>query len=208
VIVVGGANDDGDSGKGTGDGSSPPTPPSMPPPQAPPQATMSIRFTLRASGAVEDYTETVIGDIAQAIAARAGVDASQVSVGVSQGSVLLTISIVTYAADDDAEVASAMESGVADPSAATALLASCCSVDITVDSVIVAPQAALLAPASPPSPPPQEMSTNSPAELVPLRVGGVGGAVGTIGTILALAAWRRRRGSKPTSAPVHGAATV
>ena len=158
-----------------------------------------VEFALKLAGDVSSFTPSVRTEMKSAIAARAGVDPLAVMVTVTSGSVIVQVSIQTYAVTATS-VQSTMASATSSPSGATAMLASVTGVSIVVLAVVTPPTVANVAP--PPPPPP---SLPSPFTPPPGALNG-GGAIGIlaiavpaaiVGLLCCLAMvcwWTRRRG--------------
>ena len=130
--------------------SSPPSPPppSPPPPlpPAPPPAPpdeFAVTFSLKASGDVADYTDTIKDAMAAKVATSAGVDKNSVAVEVTAGSVNIEFTIRAATEALATTAGNAVQASVADASAATAFFSTAPGITITVNSVT-----AISAPAS------------------------------------------------------------
>ena len=111
-----------------------------------------VEFALRLAGDVSSFTPSVRTEMVNAIAARADVDLSAVSLTLTSGSVIVDVRIQTPMAMATS-VQSAMVSATSSPSSATAMLANVTGVSIVVLAVVTPPTIASIAP--PPPPPPQ-----------------------------------------------------
>ena len=163
-----------------------------------------VGFALELAGDVSSFTPSVRTEMQGAIAARAGVDPSAVTVTVTSGSVIVLVSIQTYAVTATS-VQSTMASATSSPSGATAMLASVTGVSIAVLAVVTPPTIANVAP--PPPPPPSSLSPFPPPQRPPGAQDSAGGGAITILAIAVPAAivgllcclamvcwWSRRRG--------------
>ena len=163
-----------------------------------------VGFALELAGDVSSFTPSVRTEMQGAIAARAGVDPSAVTVTVTSGSVIVLVSIQTYAVTATS-VQSTMASATSSPSGATAMLASVTGVSIAVLAVVTPPTIANVAP--PPPPPPSSLSPFPPPQQPPGAQDSAGGGAITILAIAVPAAivgllcclamvcwWSRRRG--------------
>ena len=127
-----------------------------------------VGFALELDGDVSSFTPSVQAQMQSAVAARAGVDPSAVELDVLPGSVLVEVSIETYAATA-ALVESTMASALRSPSSATAVFVNVIGVSIVV--LFVTPLT--IADVSPPPPP----SPSPPPPTSPgASVGNVTGA--------------------------------
>lgn len=178
---------------GSSPGSSPAAAPAAP-------APASVVYTLAASGAVEDYTASVLDTIAAAVAAQlTGVSASQVTVTVaaagggigrrlqSSSGVTITITIAT-----DTTAAAAIESTLAPTSGSTAAattLATTILSGVTLASTGGAPTVTSVAVATP-------SAASSSDDDVPIGaiIGGAAGGVLIIVVIVYFACIRNRGG--------------
>ena len=169
-----------------------PSPPSPPPPSPSPSpsppAMSVVGFALELAGDVSSFTPSVQAEISSAIAAQAGVDPSAVELTITPGSVIVGVSIQTYAATA-ASVRSAMASATSSPSSATAMLASVTGVPTTVLAVVTPPTVADVPPPPPPSPlPPLPVSAMSSGAFGVETSGSMGVIIGVVvGVIIALA---------------------
>lgn len=149
---------------------------------------MTVRFTLRSSGSVDQYTESVKADIERVVAGKAGVPARYVHADVVSGSVLLQLSIETSSNQHAAAVVSTMQIAIANASAATLLLSSVASLSISVESIIDLPVAEAGSVTSPPHLP----NGGNHGVLIPALA-----SVGTGAFVVVLAAsmwaWMRHR---------------
>ena len=122
-------------------------PPTLPPPPPPatPTSWPTVAFEVTASGEVSDYTADVIDGIKRSVAsALTGVDASAVTVSVSAGSVVLSITVAVPDETAQAAVSAEVTTSLASPAAATELLTSQLDAStsvITVSEVRTAPAA-------------------------------------------------------------------
>jgi hypothetical protein len=147
-----------------------------------------VGFALELAGDVSSVTPSVQAEIGSAIAAQAGVDPSAVELTITPGSIIVGVSIQTYAATA-ASVRSAMASATSSPSSATAMLANVTGVPITVLAVVTPPTVADVPPPPPPSPlPPLPVSAMSSGAFGGETSGSMGFVIGVIvGVIIALA---------------------
>jgi hypothetical protein len=125
-----------------------------------------VGFALKLDGDVSSFTLSVQAQMQSAFAARAGVDPSAVELAITPGSVIVDVSIQTYAATATL-VQSAMVSATSSTSSATAMLANVTGVPIAVLAVVTPPTIADVRPPPPPSPSPlppmSPMSTGASA---------------------------------------------
>ena len=147
-----------------------------------------VGFALELAGDVSSFTPSVQAEISSAIAAQAGVDPSAVELTITPGSIIVGVSIQTYAATA-ASVRSAMASATSSPSSATAMLANVTGVPTTVLAVVTPPTVADVPPPPPPSPlPPLPVSAMSSGAFGVETSGSMGVVIGVIvGVIIALA---------------------
>jgi len=163
-----------------------------------------VGFALVLAGDVSSFTPSVRNEMQGAIAARAGVDPSAVTVTVTSGSVIVLVSIQTYAVTATS-VQSTMASATSSPSGATAMLASVTGVSIAVLAVVTPPTIANVAP--PPPPPPSSLSPFPPPQRPPGAQDSAGGGaiailaiavpaaiVGLLCCLAMVCWWSRRRG--------------
>ncbi|KOO25645.1 hypothetical protein Ctob_003629 [Chrysochromulina tobinii] len=108
-----------------------------------------VELALRLAGDVSSFTPSVRTEMKSAIAARADVDPSAVTVTVTSGSVIVGVRVLTPTVMATS-VQSAMASATSSPSSATAMLASVTGVSIAVLAVVTSPTITDVA-----SPPPQ-----------------------------------------------------
>jgi len=161
-----------------------------------------VGFTLELAGDVFSFTPSVRTQVQGAIAARAGVEPSAVSLTVTSGSVIVGVRIHTLTAMATS-VQSAIASATSSPSSATAMLASVTDVSIAVLAIVTPPIVTNVAP--PPPPPP---SSPSPSAFLALALANSAGGgaisilviavlVAIIGLLCCLTIvcwWMRRRG--------------
>ena len=147
-----------------------------------------VGFALELAGDVSSFTPSVQAEISSAIAAQAGVDPSAVELTITPGSVIVGVSIQTYAATA-ASVRSAMASATSSASSTTAMLASVTGVSIEVLAVVTPPTVLDVPPPPPPSPsPPPQMSAILSGAFGVETSGSMGIVIGVIvGVIVALA---------------------
>jgi hypothetical protein len=163
-----------------------------------------VGFALELAGDVSSFTPSVRTEMQGAIAARAGVDPSAVTVTVTSGSVIVLVSIQTYAVTATS-VQSTMASATSSPSGATAMLASVTGVSIAVLAVVTPPTIANVAPPLPP--PPSSLSPFPPPQRPPGAQDSAGGGaiailaiavpaaiVGLLCCLAMVCWWSRRRG--------------
>lgn len=135
----------GDFGSGSGEAPSPSPPPSLPPP-SPWQPWMSVvAFVLELAGDVSSFSLDVREQMKRAIAGRAGVDPSAVTVTVTSGSVIVDVRIWTPTATANS-VHSAMVSATSTLNSANAMFASVSNV--TVITIRTSPTVAAYTPPS------------------------------------------------------------
>ena len=143
----------GDFGSGSGEAPSPSPPPSPPPspspslpPPSPWQPWMSVvAFVLELAGDVSSFSLDVREQMKRAIAGRAGVDPSAVTVTVTSGSVIVDVRIWTPTATANS-VHSAMVSATSTLNSANAMFASVSNV--TVITIRTSPTVAAYTPPS------------------------------------------------------------
>jgi len=165
-----------------------------------------IGFALELAGDVSSFGTSARTEMQGAIAARAGVDPSAVTVTVTSGSVIVLVSIQTYAVMATS-VQSTMASATSSPSGATAMLASVTGVSIAVLAVVTPPTITNVASPPPPPPPPSSLSPFPPPQRPPGTQDSAGGGAISILAIAVPAAivgllcclamvcwWSRRRG--------------
>jgi hypothetical protein len=142
-----------------------------------------VKFTLELAGDISSFTLSVQAQIQGVIAALACVDPSVVELTVSPGSVIVDVSIQTYAVTA-ALVQSTMVSAVSNPLSATAMFASVTGISIAVLAVVTPPIVADVPPPPPPSPsPPPPMSPMSTgASAVETRLSNGASALETSGS--------------------------
>jgi len=163
-----------------------------------------VGFALELAGDVSSFTLSVRTEMQGAIAARAGVDPSAVTVNVTSGSVIVIVSIQTYAVTATS-VQSTMASATSSPSGATEMLASVTGVSIAVLAVVTPPTIANVAP--PPPPPPSSLSPFPPPQRSPgaqdsagrgaisiLAIAVPAAIVGLLCCLAMVCWWLRRRG--------------
>jgi hypothetical protein len=155
-----------------------------------------VSFALKLDGDVSSFTPSVQAQMQSAFAARAGVDPSAVELAITPGSVIVDVSIQTYAATATL-VQSAMVSATSSKSSATAMLASVTGVPIAVLAVVTLPTIADVPPPPPPSPSPPPMSPMSTGASAVETSGSIGIIVGIVvgvilAVVLALVFMRRR----------------
>ena len=130
-----------------------------------------VRFTLELDGDVSSFIPSVKAELQSALAARAGVDPSAVELEILPGSVLVEVSIETYA-ETAASVQSTLASALRSPSSATAVFVNVTGVSIVV--LFVTPLTVADVPPPPPpspSPPPptSPMTTDASSEETGFR---------------------------------------
>ena len=165
-----------------------------------------VGFALELAGDVSSFTPSVRTEMQGAIAARAGVDPSAVTVTVTSGSVIVLVSIQTYAVTATS-VQSTMASATSSPSGATAMLASVTGVSIAVLAVVTPPTIANVAPPPPPPPPSSSLSPFPPPQRSPgaqdsagrgaisiLAIAVPAAIVGLLCCLAMVCWWSRRRG--------------
>jgi hypothetical protein len=121
-----------------------------------------VGFALELNGDISSFTPSVQAQMQSAVAARAGVDPSAVELDVLPGSVLVEVSIETYAATA-ALVESTMARALRSPSSATAVF-----VNVTGVSIVVLFVTPLTIADVPPPPPP---SPSPPPPTSPIMTG-------------------------------------
>jgi len=151
-----------ESGSGSPPPSAPPPPPSpLSPPGAPGATTRTVYksvVTMIAAGAVEDYTQDKRDGIAAAFANASGVNASQVTVVITSGSVVIQTSIEFTGADAEAQAQAtetSLSTTLATPEAASSFfIAADPTLVITVESAPVVVAVTENVVSYPPMPPP------------------------------------------------------
>jgi len=182
-----------ESGSGSPPPSAPPPPPSpLSPPGAPGATTRTVYksvVTMIAAGAVEDYTQDKRDGIAAAFANASGVNASQVTVVITSGSVVIQTSIEFTGADAEAQAQAtetSLSTTLATPEAASSFfIAADPTLVITVESapVVVAVTENVVSYPPMPPPPPIPMAQSGDDSM---DGGAIAGAV--IGSLFGVAA--------------------
>lgn len=160
---------------------SPPFAPFSPPGQQP---IVVVAFTMRTSGSLEQFTPAVRASIAEEVARQiTGVGASDVTVTVTAGSVLISVSIATTTA---ASAAILSQSSALTPQTATLMLASVTvgGEPITISQIV---SAAAVVPLTGTSPTPPEAGTSNDAVNIAAAAAG-GGALLLL--VAGIVAWR------------------
>ena len=148
-----------------------PPPPLMPPPSPPPSSVVS--FDVVASGSVSDYGDTEKAAIAQAVATRTGVAASDVTVAVVAGSVTITVSITAPdTAISDGSLVASLATEFLDTTSASTFLGVTVETAPTTFSTTVSTSSSSFAsyvppPLLPPSPSPPPVPPMSPPSPPP-----------------------------------------
>ena len=147
---------------------------------------------------IDDFTPTVLDEIAAAVATTAGVDAGSVEVRISAGSVVLTIVVRAPSTAAAAAAEQVLSDFFNDAEASTVMLSSVESLHLTVSSVtaIVAGSGLLPAPpalpaTSPPLAPPRAPLASTSSVAVVAIAASVGIVVG-LGAAVAIYHYRER----------------
>ena len=117
------------------------------PPPPPPPAMSVVAFVLELAGEISSFTSAVREQMKSAIAIRAGVDPSAVTVTVTSGSVIVAVRILTPTATA-ASVHSAMVSATSTPNSATSMFASVSGYNVYVLTIRTSPTVAAYTPPS------------------------------------------------------------
>ena len=144
----------------------PPSPPPSPPPPLPPPPSPSplptpsppsehsISFELTVSGALNDFTLSIVDEITAVLAAAANVEPTSVDVTIAAGSVVLSVVIRAPTATAATAAGEAIAPRIVSPAAATTLLAGVSSLPITVEAATPVADPTPSSSPPPPSPPP------------------------------------------------------
>ena len=106
-----------------------------------------VAFVLELAGEISSFTSAVREQMKSAIAIRAGVDPSAVTVTVTSGSVIVAVRILTPTATA-ASVHSAMVSATSTPNSATSMFASVSGYNVNVLTIRTSPTVAAYTPPS------------------------------------------------------------